>query len=50
MAYTNLDVESVRNFCENIFIKGYTKRKSADITDVLLTADLCGIESTASSA
>ncbi len=46
MAYTNLDVESVRNFCENIFIKrGYTKEESADITDVLLTADLYGIES-----
>jgi L-2-hydroxycarboxylate dehydrogenase (NAD+) len=46
MGYINLDVHSVRRYCEAIFIKrGYSARDSADIADVLLTADLYGIES-----
>lgn len=46
MAYINLDVNSVRSFCEAVFQKrGFTKEESADITDVLITADLYGIES-----
>ena len=46
MAYINLDVAALRKYCEDIFKKrGYTEQESADITDVLLTADLYGIES-----
>ena len=46
MAYTSLDVGRIRQFCENVFIKrGFTAGDSAAIVDVLLTADLYGIES-----
>jgi LDH2 family malate/lactate/ureidoglycolate dehydrogenase len=46
MGYVYLDVNKVRKFCEDIFInRGYTPEESATITDVLLTADLYGIES-----
>ncbi|MBR5543797.1 MAG: Ldh family oxidoreductase [Oscillospiraceae bacterium] len=46
MAYINLDVASLRKYCEDIFVKrGYSAEDSAAITDVLLTADLYGIES-----
>ncbi len=46
MAYSNLNVNEVRRFCEAVFTKrGYTPEESADITDVLLMADLYGIES-----
>ncbi len=46
MAYINLNVDQVRKFCEAVFQKrGYTAQESADIVDVLLTADLYGIES-----
>lgn len=46
LAYINLDVAAVRKYCEDIFEKrGFTKSESIDITDVLLTADLYGIES-----
>lgn len=46
MAYVNLNVQQVRAFCEQVFIRrGYTPEQSADIVDVLLTADLYGIES-----
>ncbi len=46
MAYLNLKAEGVRKFCEDVFTKkGFTPEESADITDVLLMADLYGIES-----
>lgn len=46
MAYINLDEKSLRKFCEDLFIKsGYSEEESSDIADVLLTADLYGIES-----
>ncbi len=46
MAYINLDAETTRKYCEDIFQKkGYSKQDSADIVDVLITADLFGIES-----
>ncbi len=46
MAYVNLDVNAVRKYCEDIFTgRGFTQKESQDITDVLLTADLYGIES-----
>ena len=45
-AYINLNVDSVRSFCERIFEKeGFSEKDSKDIVDVLLTADLYGIES-----
>ena len=44
--YQELDTEKTRFFCENIFSSyGFTAEDSATITDVLLRADLCGIES-----
>ena len=46
MAYTNLKVSSVRRYCEDIFVRrGFSEKDSRDIVDVLLTADLYGIES-----
>ena len=46
MAYINLNVDSLRKYCEDIFCKrGYSAEDSKAITDVLLTADLYGIES-----
>ena len=46
MAYINLNVDALRKYCEDIFVKrGYSAEDSAAITDVLLTADLYGIES-----
>lgn len=46
MAYINLDVSALRRYCEDIFKnRGFTPEESADITDVMLTADLYGIES-----
>lgn len=46
MAYINLDVKTMRRYCEDIFERvGFTQQESADIVDVLLTADLYGIES-----
>ncbi len=46
MGYVNLNVDSVRKYCERIFEKrGFSMEESRDITDVLLTADLYGIES-----
>lgn len=46
MGYVNLDLQSVRNYCSDIFEKrGYSAAQSSDIVDVLLTADLYGIES-----
>lgn len=46
MAYINLNVDALRKYCEDIFCKrGYSVEDSKAITDVLLTADLYGIES-----
>lgn len=46
MAYINLDVDKVRKYCEEIFCNiGFSAQDSADIVDVLVTADLFGIES-----
>jgi LDH2 family malate/lactate/ureidoglycolate dehydrogenase len=46
MGYEKLDVNATRRYCEDIFKKkGYSEQESADIVDVLLTADLYGIES-----
>ena len=46
MGYTNLDVNATRKYCEDIFKSiGYSEQESADIVDVLITADLFGIES-----
>lgn len=46
MAYINLDAGKVRKYCEDIFEKrGFSREESKDIVDVLLTADLYGIES-----
>ena len=46
MAYIHLNVDALRKYCEDIFCKrGYSAEDSKAITDVLLTADLYGIES-----
>lgn len=46
MAYVYLRVDEVKTLCEKIFEKyGFTEKECATITDVLLTADLFGIES-----
>lgn len=46
MAYINIDVNTTRKYCEDIFRNvGFTEQESADIVDVLLAADLFGIES-----
>ncbi len=46
MAYVNLDVNAVKKFCADVFEKrGFSQQESADIVDVLSTADLYGIES-----
>ncbi|MBQ2767449.1 MAG: Ldh family oxidoreductase [Clostridia bacterium] len=46
MVYSRLDVKKVRRYIEDIFQKrGFTETESKDITDVLLMADLYGIES-----
>lgn len=46
MAYVMLPVANTRKFCEDIFVRrGFTQQESEDIVDVLLTADLYGIES-----
>ena len=46
MQYHHLSYEALRNFCIEVF-KGYkfTEEESVQITDVLLAADLSGIES-----
>ncbi|MDR2134157.1 MAG: Ldh family oxidoreductase, partial [Treponema sp.] len=44
--YRQIDTAKVRRFCENIFHSyGFTLNESKTITDVLLRADLYGIES-----
>ncbi len=46
MAYVQMDVNTVVKFCEDVFKKkGFTEQESKDIVDVLITADLYGIES-----
>lgn len=46
MGYINLDVNAIRRYCEDIFKNtGYSAQDSADIVDVLIKADLFGIES-----
>ena len=46
MAYRHLAYEDVRNFCIKVFQGyGFTEKESQQITDVLLEADLSGIES-----
>lgn len=46
MAYVYLREKETRKFCEEVFEKyGFTAEESKTITDVLLTADLFGIES-----
>ncbi len=46
MAYLHADCQKLRVFCEHVFRGyGFTEGESAVITDVLLDADLSGIES-----
>ncbi len=46
MSYTYLPVKQVRHYCEQIFEKhGFSPEESKGIVDVVLTADLYGIES-----
>ena len=46
MAYVYLHHEELRTFCEKVFEKyGFSPEESRTITDVLMTADLYGIES-----
>jgi len=46
MSYIKLPVDRVRMYCTEIFRKhGFTDEEAAGITDVVLTADLYGIES-----
>ncbi len=46
MAYVRLPEQAVRRFCNDLFYcYGFTTKQSEDITDVLLAADLYGIES-----
>jgi len=44
--YKQIDTQKIRGFCENLFCAyGFSRDESATITDVLLRADLYGIES-----
>ena len=46
MAYKNLNYPKVRSLCNEVFQKyGFSEEQSKNITDVLLMADLYGIES-----
>ena len=46
MQYLRLPYEEVREFCQQVFLGyGFGKAQSSQITDVLLAADLSGIES-----
>ena len=46
MAYHHISYEQTKAFCIKVFSGyGFTQEESAQITDVLLDADLCGIES-----
>lgn len=44
--YTYLDINTARKYGEDTFVmRGFSRQESADIMDVLITADLYGIES-----
>ena len=46
MAYHHIPYHKTRDFCIKVFQGyGFTEEESIQITDVLLDADLCGIES-----
>ena len=46
MAYVYIQEQQLRTYCEQIFeASGYSEQESKDIVDVLMTADLYGIES-----
>ena len=46
MAYTTWKIDTLERFCSDVFTAfGFTDEESARISDVLLTADLYGIES-----
>ena len=46
MAYHHLPEKELRAFCESVMAKyGFSEKQSRDITDVVLTADLQGLES-----
>ncbi len=46
MSYVYCNVDKLRAFCEKIFIRyGFSAQEAKDIVDVLITADLFGIES-----
>ena len=46
MLYHRISYEKTRNFCIKVFQGyGFSEEESIQITDVLLDADLCGIES-----
>ena len=46
MAYLKLDYEKLKTFCEHVYAGyGFTEEESRIITEVLLAADLYGIES-----
>ncbi|SCJ65825.1 Ureidoglycolate dehydrogenase [uncultured Clostridium sp.] len=46
MAYVTIDYKAALDFCRDLFPKyGFTKEQSEQVTDVLLRADLYGIES-----
>ena len=46
VSYIQIDTERVRSFCETLFhAYGFSEDESKIITDILIRADLCGIES-----
>ena len=46
MGYIKVDYEEAKTFCEHVFAGyGFSEEESRQITDVLLAADLSGIES-----
>lgn len=46
MQYYRIPYEETKEFSQKVFVAyGFTEKESAQITDVLLEADLCGIES-----
>ena len=50
MAYYRLPEKELRAYCEAVMGKyGFNEKQSRDIADILLTADLQGLESTACS-
>ena len=46
MAYVTYSAETLSRFCRDIFVRfGFSEKEAAEITDVLMLADLYGIES-----